>query len=72
MGKNTKRDIARHDAPQFSVRKSSHGAIWSVWARIEGEPSEELFECSSEKAALNWIPTGGKAWTEARLRKRMS
>jgi hypothetical protein len=71
MGKNTKTEEVVVDAPRLSVRKAPHGAIWSVWANIHGEPAEEIFECSSEKEALKWIPTGGRGWIEDRRRRRV-
>jgi hypothetical protein len=39
---------------------------------LEGTPSEEIFEGSSEAEASSWINTGGKAWLEERRRKRMA
>jgi hypothetical protein len=44
--------------------------VWSVWAVLEGIPSEEIFEGSSEEEASSWINTGGQAWLEERRRKR--
>jgi hypothetical protein len=37
---------------------------------LEGSPSEEIFEASSEEEASNWINTNGQAWLEERRRKR--
>jgi hypothetical protein len=54
----------------LKVRKAPHAAVWSVWAALEGFPSEEIFEGSSEAEASNWINTGGQAWIEERRRKR--
>lgn len=59
-----------HDDPTLIVRKAPHAAVWSVWAALEGFPSEEIFEGSSEAEASNWIDTGGQAWIEERRRKR--
>jgi hypothetical protein len=39
---------------------------------LEGTPSEEIFEGSSEAEALSWINTGGEVWLEERRRKRMA
>jgi hypothetical protein len=58
------------DDPILIVRKAPHAAVWSVWAALEGFPSEEIFEGSSEVDASNWINTGGQAWIEERRRKR--
>ena len=44
--------------------------VWSVWAVLDGTPSEEIFEGSSEEEASSWINTGGQAWLEERRRKR--
>ena len=65
-------DIARtsQEEPNLTVRKAPHAAVWSVWAVLEGFPSEEIFEGSSEEEASNWINTGGQAWLEERRRKR--
>jgi hypothetical protein len=58
------------DEPNLMVRKAPHAPIWSVWAVLEGIPSEEIFEGSSEEEASSWINTGGGAWLEERRRKR--
>ena len=58
------------EEPNLTVRKAPHAAVWSVWAVLEGIPSEEIFEGSSEEEASNWINTGGQAWLEERRRKR--
>jgi hypothetical protein len=58
--------------PKLIVRKAPHAPVWSVWAVLEGTPSEEIFEGSSEKEASSWINTGGQAWLEERRRKRNS
>ena len=65
-------DIARpsQEEPKLIVRKARHAAVWSVWAVLEGIPSEEIFEGSSEEEALGWINTGGQAWLQERRRKR--
>ena len=39
------------EEPKLIVRKAPHAAIWSVWAVLEGVPSEEIFEGSSEEDA---------------------
>jgi len=59
-----------HGDPTLVVRKATHAAVWSVWAALEGTPSEEIFEASSEAEASNWIDTGGRAWIVERRRKR--
>jgi hypothetical protein len=56
--------------PKLIVRKAPHAPVWSVWAVLEGIPSEEIFEGSSEEEASSWINTGGQAWLEERRRKR--
>lgn len=56
--------------PKLIIRKASHAPIWSVWAVLEGIPSEEIFEGSSEEEASTWINAGGQAWLEERRRKR--
>jgi hypothetical protein len=56
--------------PQLVIRSSPHLSIWSVWAVLEGTPSEEIFEGPSEADARSWIMTGGQAWLEDRRRKR--
>ena len=58
------------EEPKLIVRKASHAPIWSVWAVLEGTPSEEIFEGSSEDDASSWINTGGRSWLEERRRKR--
>lgn len=58
------------DEPKLTVRKAPHAPVWSVWAVLEGIPSEEIFEGSSEEEASSWINTGGRAWLEERRRKR--
>jgi hypothetical protein len=58
------------DEPHLVARKAPHAQIWSVWAILEGSPSEEIFEGSSEEEASNWIKTGGQTWLEDRKRKR--
>lgn len=58
------------DEPKLIVRKAPHAPVWSVWAVLEGIPSEEIFEGSSEEEASSWINTGGQAWLEERTRKR--
>jgi hypothetical protein len=52
--------------PSLTVRKAPHVPVWSVWAMLEGSPSEEIFEGSSEEEASSWINTGGQAWLEDR------
>ena len=59
-----------HSAPTLTVRKAPHAAIWSVWAMLEGAPSEEIFEGSSEEEATSWLKTGGRDWLKERERKR--
>jgi hypothetical protein len=65
-------DTARvsQEEPKLIVRKAPHAPVWSVWAVLEGIPSEEIFEGSSEEEASSWINTGGQAWLEERRRKR--
>ena len=58
------------EEPKLIVRKASRAPIWSVWAVLEGTPSEEIFEGSSEEEASSWIKTGGRSWLEERRRKR--
>jgi len=58
------------DEPKLLVRKAPHAPVWSVWAVLEGTPSEEIFEAPSEEEASSWINTGGQAWLEERRRKR--
>ena len=43
------------DEPKLIVRKAPHALVWSVWAVLEGTPSEEIFEGSSEEEASNWM-----------------
>ena len=61
-----------HDDPTLIIRKAPHAAIWSVWATLEGSPSEEIFEASSEAEASNWMNTDGRVWIDERRRKRNS
>jgi hypothetical protein len=35
------------EEPKLIVRKALHAPVWSVWAVLEGIPSEEIFEGSS-------------------------
>jgi hypothetical protein len=65
-------DIARssQEEPKLIVRKAPHAAVWSVWATLEGIPSEEIFEGASEEEAMSWINTGGQSWLDDRRRKR--
>jgi len=65
-------DTARvsSEEPKLTVRKAPHAPSWSVWAVLEGSPSEEIFEESSEEEASSWINTGGQAWLEECSRKR--
>ena len=58
------------EEPKLIVRKAPHAPVWSVWAVLEGIPSEEIFEGCSEEEASSWIDTGGQAWLEERRRKR--
>ena len=39
-------DTARvsQEEPKLIVRKAPHAPVWSVWAVLEGIPSEEIFE----------------------------
>jgi hypothetical protein len=60
------------EEPKLTIRKAPHAAVWSVWAVLEGTPSEEIFEGSSEEEASNWINTSGQAWLEERRRKRQA
>jgi hypothetical protein len=62
----------RQNEPELIVRRASHAPVWSVWARLEGTASEEIFEAASEQEASDWIETGGQAWLEERKRKRSS
>jgi hypothetical protein len=59
-----------HDEPKLVVRKALHAPVWSVWAVLEGTPSEEIFEGSTEEEVSNWINTGGQKWLEERRQKR--
>jgi hypothetical protein len=59
-----------HEDPILTIRKAPHVSVWSVWAVLEGTPSEEIFEGSSEEEVSNWINTGGQTWLEERRRKR--
>jgi len=59
-----------YEGPTLTIRKAPQASVWSVWAVLEGTPSEEIFEGSSEEEASNWINTGGQAWIEERRRKR--
>jgi hypothetical protein len=56
--------------PELVVRSAPHLSVWSVWAILEGTPSEEIFEGSSEEEVKRWIETGGQAWLEERRQKR--
>jgi hypothetical protein len=58
------------EQPKLIVRMAPHAPIWSAWAILEGGPSEEIFEGSSEEEASNWINTNGQTWLEDRRRKR--
>lgn len=58
--------------PILVIRKALHAPVWAVWAMVEGSPSEEIFEGSSEDEASHWINTGGQVWLEERRRKRNS
>jgi len=58
------------EEPKLIVRKAPHAAVWSVWAVLEGVPSEEIFEAPSEEEASSWINTAGQAWLQERRRKR--
>ena len=60
------------EEPKLIVRKAPHAPVWSVWAVLEGTPSEEIFEGSSEAEASSWINSGGKVWLEERRRKRIA
>ncbi len=61
---------SEHEEPKLIVRKAPHGPVWSVYAVLEGIPSEEIFEGSTEEEASNWINTGGQTWLEERRKKR--
>ena len=65
-------DTARvsREEPKLIVRKAPHAPVWSVWATLEGTPSEEIFEGASEEEAMSWINTGGQSWLDDRRRKR--
>jgi hypothetical protein len=58
------------EEPKLIIRKAPHAPVWSVWAVLEGTPSEEIFEGSSEEEASNWINSSGQAWLEERRLKR--
>jgi hypothetical protein len=59
------------EEPKLIVRKAPHAPVWSVWAVLEGIPSEEIFEGASEEEASSWINTGGQAWLEERRRNEV-
>jgi len=65
-------DTARvsREEPKLIVRKAPYAPVWSVWAMLEGTPSEEIFEGASEEEAISWINTGGQSWLDDRRRKR--
>jgi hypothetical protein len=44
------------EEPKLIVRKAPHAAVWSVWAVLEGTPSGEIFEGSSEEEAVGECP----------------
>ena len=48
------------EEPKLIIRPPLHAPVWSVWATLEGTPSEEIFEGASEEEASSWINTGGK------------
>ncbi len=56
--------------PQLLVRRAAHVSIWSVWAVLDGSPSEEIFEGVSEEDATNWIKMDGQAWLDERRQRR--
>jgi hypothetical protein len=58
------------EGPTLTIKKAPHGALWSVWATLEGTHSEEIFEAASEEEASNWINTAGQTWLEERRKKR--
>jgi hypothetical protein len=58
------------EQPKLIIRRVSHAPVWSVWATLEGTPSEEIFEGASEEEAMSWINTGGQSWLDDRRRKR--
>ena len=58
------------EEPKLIIRRVSHAPVWSVWATLEGTPSEEIFEGASEEEAMSWINTGGQSWLDDRRRKR--
>jgi hypothetical protein len=58
------------EEPKLIIRKAPHAPVWSVWAVLEGTPSEEIFEGSSEEEASNWINSSGQAWLQERRLKR--
>ena len=59
-----------HEEPKLIVRRVSHAPVWSVWATLEGTPSEEIFEGTSEEEAMSWINTGGQSWLDDRRQRR--
>jgi hypothetical protein len=58
------------EEPKLIIIRVSHAPVWSVWAMLEGTPSEEIFEGASEEEAMSWINTGGRSWLDDRRRKR--
>jgi hypothetical protein len=62
--------VRTYERPSLTVRNAPHSFVWSVWAVLEGFPTEEIFEGSSQEEASNWINTGGQRWLEERRRKR--
>jgi hypothetical protein len=58
------------EQPKLVVRMAPYDAMWSAWAILEGSPSEEIFEGSSEEEVSSWINTNGRTWLEDRRRKR--
>lgn len=36
-----------------------HAPVWPVWAVLEGNPSEEIFESFSEEEASGWMAKRG-------------
>jgi len=60
------------EEPKLIIRKALHAPVWSVWAVLEGTPSEEIFEGSSQDAAINWIESSGADWIAARRQKRIA
>ena len=57
------------EEPKLIIRRVSQAPVWSVWATLEGTPSEEIFEGASEEEAMSWINTGGQSWLDDRRRK---